>query len=152
MPNRQLTFLGTAPDMLRKNFMHLWPKSAVGSNIRGQPPSMTVIPWAGERGPFGQAGQHLIGGEVERDLVRIAAARAPEPFVCRHELRVQLADDLVLVAEPVVQVPRADPRLRGNVVGADRGGAALVEQLQSGAQNPVARSPGSVCGRCSQHS
>jgi len=30
--------------MLKKNRMHLCPMSAVGSNIKGQPPSITVIP------------------------------------------------------------------------------------------------------------
>src|SRR6185436_4117630 len=42
--DRQATCLGTAPDRPRKNRMHLCPRSAVGSNINGQPPSITVIP------------------------------------------------------------------------------------------------------------
>ena len=39
------TCFGTLPVRVKTNRIILCPASAVGSNINGQPPSMTVIPW-----------------------------------------------------------------------------------------------------------
>src|SRR5450631_2812282 len=59
----QLTVFGTTPDMLRKNFMHLCTTSLVGSNIRGQPPSITVMPCAR---PYSVAAGETLPAPLER--------------------------------------------------------------------------------------
>lgn len=41
---RSHTFFGTLPVRVNMKRIALCPRSAVGSNINGQPPSMTVIP------------------------------------------------------------------------------------------------------------
>ena len=67
---------------------------------------------------------HLLGGD----------AHALGPVV------EQGADDVRLGAEPVVQVPRADTGLGGDLVGGDRVDAVLGEQVTGGVQDRGAAS------------
>src|SRR6266516_4854882 len=57
---------GTLPVMVNTNRIALWPGSAVGSNMHGQPPSITVMPcwW-----PYSAA------AGVTLDLVRVRVHR-----------------------------------------------------------------------------
>ena len=70
---------------------------------------------ARQRGSIGEAVKDLIRGQVKG----VVLAHAPQLFVSRNELRIQLADDLILVAKPVVQVPRADAGTSGYMVCRD---------------------------------
>src|SRR5690606_24482306 len=54
----------------------------------------------------------------------------------------QLVDDVVLVAEVVVQVARADAQVRGDVVGGDVRFALRVEQRQGRVEDALVGVPG----------
>jgi hypothetical protein len=84
-----------------------------------------------QRGTLREAGQNLVRGQVRR----VSAVRFPQLFVRRDELSIQLANDLVLVGKPVVEIPRADARARGDMIGRDRGTASFVEQLKGSRQD-----------------
>src|SRR5204863_8612596 len=44
-PPGSRTSLGTFPFSVNTRRIALWPKSAVGPNMHGQPPSITLTPW-----------------------------------------------------------------------------------------------------------
>ena len=62
----------------------------------------------------------------------------------RLERRVQLADDLVLVAEVVVEIAGADVHLVGDVRRRDVRRAVAVEQREAGLEDPLAGAAGAL--------
>ncbi|MCY1180041.1 hypothetical protein D9M73_204690 [compost metagenome] len=67
-----------------------------------------------------------------------ALRRAQEAVDVGGVLGEQLGDDRLLVGEVVVQVPRRNAQVRGDVVGGDAALALGVEQLQAGLDDAVA--------------
>lgn len=51
------TWRGTAPVSFSMKHMTLWPGSAVGENMSGQPPGMTATPWLR---PYSAAGSDML--------------------------------------------------------------------------------------------
>ena len=73
------------------------------------------------------------------DIDDTADARVEQCVESVLESCEQLADDLVLVAEMIVEVSRADTHLVGDIRGGDVRFAQTVEHHQAGFDDPLAR-------------
>ena len=62
----------------------------------------------------------------------------------RFECRVQLVDDLVLVAEMVVEIAGTDVQLVGDVGGRDVRNPVTIEQREARLEDPFAGAAGSL--------
>ena len=73
------------------------------------------------------------------DIDDAADARIEQLVEAAFEGREQLADNLVLVAEVIIEIPRADAHLVGDIRGGDVRFAETVEHHQAGFDDPLAR-------------
>ena len=76
-----------------------------------------------------------------RHMAQRGMLRVPYPFFAHHGnyLPECMLNDLLLVAEVIVQIALADPASLGNSIGRDRGCAVLVEKFYRGRDDPLLR-------------